>query len=295
MRYRKAIIATAIIVLVLIVAFLLHSKRISRIDFIQQHLIKASKLRFLPESRSLLLPSEVLLFEDLQKIRSIGYEAIWKDYRYILKDRAGGQEIDPFLWRGNWPECMKAPRKGDDVTQWFATKYGNCDVLFCPDIKGGGQYAYTLYTLKLFGADRITMKDNRFIIAEKSNGNEAHVDFDRARVRDAAMRYGWRFEGESVLHEYGFIMQRKGHKILVPVKIDSGERFEMPAKEIVISRALDELNIRVAHGIELHGAREKIPVPIDPSGPEACAKRFLDLCDVRIAWDEASQQYKIAE
>jgi hypothetical protein len=242
------------------------------------------------------LPAEFLIFEELQKMRAIGYEPIWKDYRYILVNPASGEEIDPFLWKGNWPKWLESRRAGDDVTRRCTPGYGNYDVLFDDILEGsyGNPYDRNLYTLKLLGADRITMKDNRFIIAEKSNGNDAQIDFDRVRVRDAAIQYGWEAEGEAILHDYGFIMQRKGHQIYLPMDIDTGERFEIPAKEIVISRALGELNKWVKHGIERYGSREMIPEPIEP-GPEVTAKRFLDLCDVRIAWDETSQQYKIAE
>lgn len=297
MRYRKRVTAIAFIVLVLGIALIAGWRKLLQVEFVQGHLYGASWERIEFQRFSGELPEELLIFEKLQQVRSVGYEPIWKDYRYILTNSNGKKVVDPFSWKSTWPRWLRGKLWGGDITKQLSTGHGPHDVLFdnIVDAAYGDGYDSILYFLKVIGVPGITMKDNRFIIARKGSENDVWIDYDQIRLRDSAVSYGYNIaENEAVLHYYGFIMKRRGRRIYLPVSIETGERFEIPAKRIVIPRAIEALNWSVKEGIRYYGSREMIPVPLDPTPPEVSAKRFLDLCDVRINWDEATQQYKVA-
>jgi len=245
------------------------------------------------------LPLELEMFDKFQHIRRAGYAPVWKDYRYILKDEKSGDEIDPFIRADGRAGSSGLSRFPDLRSKLGDVLFGDIYGIRDPDFV---RLEAHLYHYKLYNA-RVVLRDNEYVFADTTREADYPISFEGILLRNKAAIYNLSFSiphvhSEAVLRDHGIIMRRKNGQYH-PEYLEGERKPELPAKPVVITRALRVLNQEA----ERHGkdfltpeGYEKIRYVMEgaPGYMGLMAKELLELYGVKFRWNEANQQYEIA-
>jgi hypothetical protein len=227
-------------------------------------------------------PREFFEFDLRQRIRNAGFDPVWRDNRYVLRDISSGNESDPLLSKrgiefrlGEQFEIQrrrheKGKMKREGMMSFNVYTYESPSHLL-PEM-----YYYHLNDFHL------VLRGGQSVYAKNIQADEQELTLDAAFIMHQTMMYNVN-EGtpltryiemsEALLKERGFIMKRRGDAYF-PVTLETGTVPELPPKSIFVDAALNELNCQ------------------DPV-TKYVAKTTLDMYGVEIVWDEAEKRYEI--
>ena len=227
-------------------------------------------------------PEEFFKFDHRQRIRQAGFDPIWRDDRYILRDLSIGNESDPFLSKRGiefrYAESFETGRRTYERGKW--RREGMMDFrAFTYDTPSRLLPELYYYHLNDF---HFVMRDGRSVYVRDTRGDEQELTLEAAFLMHETMAFNVAAfpttlpvveTSEAYLKERGFIMKRRGGAYF-PVSLETGITPELPPKSIFVDAALDELNNQNAV-------------------TKFVAKTTLDMYEVEIAWNEAEKRYEI--
>jgi hypothetical protein len=220
-------------------------------------------------------PSEFFDFDRRQRIRKAGFDPVWRDGDYILRDISSGNEFDPFLSKQGIE--FRFSERFDRGEFWMesliyfdAYKYESKSCL-------PAEMHY--YLLNGF---HLVLKDDKSYYTRNIMDDDQELTLEAAFLMHYTMMYNVTANSEiatnierseAYLRGRGFIMTRRGDDYF-PVSLETGAGPELPPKSVYVAAALDELNRGEAV-------------------TKYVAKTTLDMYDVGIAWNESEKRYEL--
>jgi hypothetical protein len=240
-------------------------------------------------------PPQFLFFDRRQRIRQAGFEPVWRNDRYILRDMISKQEIDPFsLYPGKGPNSRKEIDDDEYLRKLFPMLDLN-DLLF------------NVYYRQLNGFHLVLRPEgssgDKLFFVRNIQEKDLEVALDKLIVLDDTITFncgaewGMRVESEVHLKERGFIMKKRrdGH---IPVSLETREMAELPPKQFFVDAALRNINHEAReHGgpLPLMGQRH---VPWDSrvepiNRPYYVEGVLLELYGLEIRWNKMERRYEL--
>ncbi len=253
------------------------------------------------------LPREFFIFDRRQKIRSEGFDAVWRNDRYILKDLEGGEELDPFRLRQETElRSTKVIDKDSDVMRQRFPGLISPAYLHSPLMEK--LYCYQLHGFQLVWRDSMIFED-RFLYVTDVREKDLEIGFEQFLLKEEAVAYntsalvGDRMNmelRESHLRGLGYIMKKKGDGY-VPVSLETGAMAVFPPKELYVRDVLRSINedmLRIINnGVKGdYLARRRFSSGFHSEIIDAVlGKEVLDLYGVEIRWNDTESRYEIVE
>jgi hypothetical protein len=244
------------------------------------------------------LPLEFFIFDHRQKIRSEGFDAVWRNDRYILEDLERGEELDPFRLRQETKlRSTKMIDKDSNVRKRFPGLISPA-YLHSPLMQ-------KLYCYQLHGFHLVCRKSaffgDKFLYVADVRKKDLVIGFEQFLLKEEAVAYNastlvgdpMRMElSESHLRGLGYIMKKKGDGY-VPVSLETGAVAAFPPKELYVRDVLRRINEGAE---EDYLARRRFSTDFHSElDSGVLGKEVLDLYGVEIRWNDTNRRYDIVE
>jgi len=251
------------------------------------------------------------IFNHRQMIREWGFDPVWRDGRYILKDLETREKIDPFRLkqeRGHRPPQRKHLILGSSGEKSVREAVLQVDrTLHMPDGLVADIYEHQLYGFHLvvrrcglFGCK------SKLIYVKDMQNDDLKIEFDELFLLNEALAYNGCvfyapnfndvYRSEERLRDWGYIMKKRGDGY-VPVMLETGSVPEWPPREFFVDETVSRIND--SKGVIDPALRRvpffdgsRSPVVVRPLWLE---KELLDLYEVEILWNNAEQQHEVVK
>ncbi len=243
-------------------------------------------------------PQEFVIFEYRQRIEDAGFDLVWRDDRYVLKDLNDGKELDPF--QSGAARRLGANGRFGKGEHEVRRVPGSISPAYMPHPFMSRLYRYELNGFhlvqryrKYFYTKNIRKNDLQIKLEQLLLKEEA-VAFNVSSVEDADyMGLAYLDEYESHLKGRGFIMKKERNSY-VPVSLETGSPAELPPKEVFVPDALRTINSETKGTDYLAKRRVRADMhsEIDRG---VLAKKTLDLYGVEIRWVNVLKQYRMVD
>lgn len=248
-------------------------------------------------------PREFFIFNHRQKIRKSGFDPVWRDDRYILKNMGSGGEVDFFRSRSENRFNLRKKINQDKFVREVMSAYVDYSARIDEELLA------KIYHLQLNGFHLVSRHTsffgNKFLFVKDIRKNDLIIALEELLLLDASISYncaeefGGGVRSEVILRERGFIMKERGD-VCFPVYLKTGGMPELPPKEIFIYDALNRINeyakwrgkadLTIKHidsGIGSRGRFLGRPYYVD--------RVMLELYGFAIRWDKSREQYEMVQ
>ncbi len=251
------------------------------------------------------LPREFFIFGHRQKIRSEGFDAVWRNDRYILRDLEGGEELDPFRLRQETK--LRSTKTIDRGSKWSPGLISPAYALMI------APYIHELYCYQLHGFHLVRRKsmffEDKFLYVTDVREKDLEIGFEQFLLKEEAVAYNasalagdnmYMELSESHLRGLGYIMKKKGDGY-VPVSLETGAMAAFPPKELYVRDVLRSINDDMLRSInngikgDYLAERRFIDNFSSDISDAVLGKEVLDLYGVEIRWNDTELQYEIVE
>ena len=246
-------------------------------------------------------PPQFLFFNHLQGIRQAGFEPVWRNDKYILRDMINKQEIDPFiLYPGKGKNSRKKIHDDEYLRELFSMLDLN-DLLFYTYYRQLNGFHLVMRPGGFFG--------DKFLFVKNVQERDVEVTLEQLIVLNDTILFNcseWGMLGpetEAHLKERGFTMKKRGDGH-IPVSLETGEMAELPPKQFFVDDALRKINNNATeHGgpLPLMGKRYIYRPPGGGSWetpryrPYYVEKVLLELYGLEIRWNKTERRYELVQ